>query len=229
MSGTAGDGEARAAALSTAPECQPAAPACGGGCSPAPGTPPGLGRWALRGDRDRSARTDRGNSPRAGLQTRIRAQPLLPAGSRCLPGAGTWRCRGMRRAASLAPRSGRVPLTAREECDRHHAPRAGQRLQRGSLARPSPADSASSGRQRAPAPALTGAVAPHSPEGAPRCHQQLLAPRSSPQPTRDRSRSQSCRDPEPPGHAAQPHREVRAGKMGSQPALAASSVLSSPS
>lgn len=79
LPGTAGDGGARTAALSTAPECQPAAPACGGGCSPAPGTPLGLGRWALRGDRDRSAHTDRGNRPRAGLQTRTRAQLPVPA------------------------------------------------------------------------------------------------------------------------------------------------------
>lgn len=42
-------------ALGIAPVCQPAAPASGGGCSPAPGTPPGSGHWALSRDTNRSA------------------------------------------------------------------------------------------------------------------------------------------------------------------------------
>lgn len=64
---------------STTPVCRPAAPACGGGCSPAPGTPPGSGHWALGRDTLRSVCVAVWVVP-----TRLQTQPLLPG----LSGAG---------------------------------------------------------------------------------------------------------------------------------------------
>lgn len=50
--------------LGITPVCQPAAPAFGGGCSPAPGTPLGSGHWALSRDTIRSACVVQGNQAR---------------------------------------------------------------------------------------------------------------------------------------------------------------------
>ena len=66
----------RAVALSITPVCRPAAPACGVGCSPAPGTPLGSGHWALSRDMVRSACVAMGIVP-----ARLQAQSLLPASS----------------------------------------------------------------------------------------------------------------------------------------------------
>lgn len=96
-------GTARGGPGST-PVCRPAAPACGGGCSPAPGTPPGSGHWALRRDTLRSAR-GRGVVP-----ARLQAQPLLPG-----PAAAGHGAAGARRAGPAS--SSQAPPTAREECE----------------------------------------------------------------------------------------------------------------
>lgn len=163
-------------ALSIAPVCQPAAPACGGGCSPAPGTPLGSGHWALSRETVRSARVAVGIIP-----ARLRAQPLLPAGSLSLSGARAQSCR----APAGAGTASSVLVPVQQPSATHgmpgmrglgHRP-TGQRLQRGRRALTAPADSAHGSWQARAMRAVRAGTARDwfrcSPNLALPCHQGL--------------------------------------------------------